>query len=249
VEKFFGRTPNTSVPPEEAVARGAAVQAAMLAGETTGLILADVVPLTLGVRTKGGLMHQLIKRNTPVPVEVTQDFSTTENNQESIEVQVYQGEHPLVEQNVPLASFVLAGIELAPAGQPHIKITFKVDPDGILHVTGQDMYTGQFKQITVTNSIRLSEEDIEKMVCEAEAHAEVYEARRIKVEQQLQAASLQEKLNLLLAEHEATWPNELVTAIQTLPDVTEVVDLATHIPRLEELLYKTQHVHGKETQG
>lgn len=245
VGKFFGKPPNTSVPPEEAVARGAAVLAAMLAGEATGLILADVVPLSLGVKTRGEAMYELIGRNTPIPTEKAEDFSTTEDNQESIDVDVYQGEHPYIARNVLLGSFRLSGIELAPAGQPHIKITFKVDADGILHVTGQDMFTGQSKEVTITTSTRLSEDEIEEMKHEAEAHAAEYDALRLQMEQGLRISDLNKKLKTLLAEHEANWPKKLITDVKACLEIPAEVDLAERIAKLEALLYTAQHTDGK----
>jgi molecular chaperone DnaK len=235
VRDFFGREPNTSVPPEEVVALGAAVQGAMLAGEATGLKLADVVPLTLGVRKKGGLMHPLIKRNTPVPVTVTEVFSTTADKQESAEVQIWQGERPLAEKNVNLGSFILAGIELAPVGQPKIEVTFHVDADGILHVTGKDVRTGVYDQMTITDSMRLTDEEIDAMVREAVEHAEEYEAQRLRVEQEVQVTSLADNLTSLLEKRKAKLPSELVASIKEALVVPVGGDLTTRLAALEEL--------------
>ncbi len=235
VRDFFGREPNTSVPPEEVVALGAAVQGAMLAGEATGLKLADVVPLTLGVRRQGGLMHPLIKRNTPVPVTVTEMFSTTKNRQESVEVQVWQGERPLVEENVDLGSFILRGIELAPAGQPKIEVAFHVDADGILHVTGKDVRTGVYEQMMVTGSLRLTDEEIDELIRIAQEHAEEDEVRRRRVEQQVQAANLADSLAALLAKREATMPAELVSTIREALATAAEEDPAAQLVVLETL--------------
>ncbi|MBM7845941.1 Hsp70 family protein [Herpetosiphon giganteus] len=171
VEKFFNRVPNTDLPPEEVVALGAAVQGAMLAGEDTGIKLADVVPLTLGVRKKGGFMQPLIARNTPVPVEVSMEFSTVADGQEEVEVEIFQGEKAKVAENEPLGQFVLRGIEPAPAGQPIIEVVFRVDSDGIIHVSGQNSRTGNSKQLTIIGTLGLSENDINAMIREAEDYA------------------------------------------------------------------------------
>ena len=166
VREFFGREPNVSVNPEEVVALGAAVQAAILAGDATGLKLADVVPLSLGVETQG-LMDVLIARNTPTSITKVKHYSTAYDNQESVEIKIYQGERPMAADNVKLGAFILQGIEPAPKGEPEIAVTFHVDGDGILLVTAEDVNTGNRKQITITDSIRLSDEEIEKMVLAA----------------------------------------------------------------------------------
>jgi molecular chaperone DnaK len=163
VREFFGTEPNTSVKPEEVVALGAAVQAAIITGELKGLKLADVLPLTLGVSTEGR-MDAIIPRNTPIPVEKSKLYSTARDNQESVEVKIYQGEEAEARKNISLASFILKGIAPAPAGQPEIDVIFKVDQDGILHVTGKDLRTGNVKEVTVTGSMRLSEEEIRERV-------------------------------------------------------------------------------------
>ena len=167
IRDFFDTEPNVTINPEEVVAQGAAVQAAMLAGLTTGLKLADVVPLSLGVSSKGR-MDQLISRNTSVPVVKTKIYSTAEDKQESVEIQIYQGEDKLVAYNVKLGGIILSGIEPAPAGEPEIEVTFRVDQDGILHVSGKDLRTGNYQETTITDSIKLSEAEIEALLREAE---------------------------------------------------------------------------------
>jgi molecular chaperone DnaK len=166
VRRFFDREPDTSVKPEEAIALGAAVQAAILSGEATGLRLANVVPLTLGVNSEGD-MEALIPRNTPVPVKKTKTYTTVQDNQESVEIAIFQGEWPLVKDNVKLSSFKLEGIEPSPKGEPEIEVTFNVDFDGILHVTGMDTRTRNKNEITITNSVRLSDEEIATMIRKA----------------------------------------------------------------------------------
>ena len=171
VRDFFGIEPNISVKPEEVVALGAAVQAAILGGEATGLKLADVVPLSLGVSTKG-LMDTIIPRNTPIPVTKTKIYSTAYDNQESVEIKIYQGERKAVEENYKLGGFILKGIIPGPAEEPEIEVTFHVDQDGILHVTGKDLRTGNSHETTITDSMRLSEEEIEAMIGDGETTGE-----------------------------------------------------------------------------
>lgn len=249
VGAYFGKTPNTSIPPEEAVARGAAVLAAMLAGKTTGLILADVVPLTLGVKTRGGIMHELIKRNTPIPTEISEDFSTTEDNQGSIDIDIYQGENPQVSQNTLLHSLRLSGIEIAPVGQPQIKITFKVDADGILHVSGQDMFTGQARQVTITTSTLESEEEIDRQHQEAEQQAGEYAATRLRLEQKLKIDDMSKKLKRLLNEQGPGWPKELLSEVQGLLEASEEEQLEKRLASLETALYQVQHQANKGAQA
>ncbi|HMA37496.1 MAG TPA: Hsp70 family protein [Chloroflexia bacterium] len=167
VGAFFGVEPNASVQPEEVVALGAAVQGAILAGAASGLILADVVPLTLGVRTQGGRMEPLIHRNTPVPIAVTRSYSTATDNQEFVEVEIYQGERPLVAANQKLGSLLLQGIQPARQGEPNIEVKFDVDEDGILRVSATDTHTGNTQQTTITDAVRLSEEEIQALIQDA----------------------------------------------------------------------------------
>jgi molecular chaperone DnaK len=175
VREFFDNEVNVSVNPEEVVALGAGVQAAILAGKATGLRLADVVPLSLGVETQR-CMNVLIQRNAAVPITVTKSYSTAYDNQESVEINVYQGERRMAADNIKLASFMLKGIEPAPQGEPKIEVTFTVDQDSILHVKAVDVTTGNEKEITITDSVRLNEEEIAAMIKAAEEDFENVEA-------------------------------------------------------------------------
>lgn len=171
VRDFFGVEPNTSVAPEEVVALGAAVAAAIITGEAPEeLKLADVVPLSLGVGTRG-LMDTVIPRNTPIPVTKMKTYSTAEDNQDSVEINIYQGEGKSVADNNKLGGFVLKGILPAPAEEPEIEVTFKVDEDGILHVTGNDLHTGNSHETTITDSMRLSDDEIKEMISKAESNS------------------------------------------------------------------------------
>jgi molecular chaperone DnaK len=234
VHNFFQREPVTNVNPVEIVALGAAVQAAILANEATGLKLADVVPLTLGVSTKGR-MDELIKRNTTVPVVKTRVYTTAEENQESVEIQIYQGEYPTVADNIPLGKIELKGIEPAPAGEPEIEVTFRVDQDCILHVTGKDLRSGNFKELTITDSVRLSEEEIEAMIREAEAHAEEYAEQQQEAEAKEQAELLMQQFTELLREKEQRLPDALVAEIKIALQAPTPEDWQVHLDDLRKL--------------
>ena len=171
VKDYTGKEPNQSVNPDEVVAVGAAIQAGVLAGEVKDIVLLDVTPLTLGIETLGGVMTPLVPRNTTIPVSKSQVFSTAENNQTAVDIQVLQGERPMARDNKSLGMFKLDGIAPAMRGIPQIEVTFDIDANGIVNVSAKDKATNKEQKITITNSSNLSEEDIDKMVKEAEANA------------------------------------------------------------------------------
>ncbi len=171
VKEYTGKEPNQSVNPDEVVAVGAAVQAGVLAGEVKDIVLLDVTPLTLGIETLGGVMTALVPRNTTIPVSKSQVFSTAENNQTAVDINVLQGERPMATDNKSLGMFRLEGIAPAMRGVPQIEVTFDIDANGIVNVSAKDKATGKEQKITITNSSNLSEQDIDKMVKEAEANA------------------------------------------------------------------------------
>ncbi|KWE56245.1 molecular chaperone DnaK, partial [Burkholderia ubonensis] len=171
VRAFFGREPRKDVNPDEAVAVGAAIQGAVLAGERKDVLLLDVTPLSLGVETQGGVMTRMIEKNTTIPTKFSEIFSTADDNQPAVTIKVYQGEREMVAGNKLLGDFSLEGIAPAPRGVPQIEVTFDIDANGILHVSAKDKATGKENRITIKANSGLSEEEIRKMVRDAEAHA------------------------------------------------------------------------------
>ena len=190
VKDYTGKEPNQSVNPDEVVAVGAAVQAGVLAGEVKDIVLLDVTPLTLGIETLGGVMTPLVPRNTTIPVSKSQVFSTAENNQTAVDIQVLQGERPMARDNKSLGMFRLEGIAPAMRGVPQIEVTFDIDANGIVNVSAKDKATNKEQKITITNSSNLSEADIDRMVKEAEANAADDKKKKEEAEIKNNASSL-----------------------------------------------------------
>jgi molecular chaperone DnaK len=182
VKSFFGKEPNKSVNPDEVVAIGAAVQAGVLSGEKTDILLLDVTPLSLGIETLGGVSTKLIERNTTIPTRKSEIFSTASDNQTSVEVHVLQGERPMATDNRTLGKFHLVGIPPAPRGMPQIEVTFDIDANGIVNVSAKDMGTGREQKITITSSSGLSKEEIDKMMRDAESHSAEDATKRDEIE-------------------------------------------------------------------
>lgn len=190
VKDYTGKDPNQSVNPDEVVAVGAAIQAGVLAGEVKDIVLLDVTPLTLGIETLGGVMTALVPRNTTIPVSKSQVFSTAENNQTAVDISVLQGERPMAKDNKSLGMFRLDGIPPAMRGMPQIEVTFDIDANGIVNVSAKDKATNKEQKITITNSSNLSDDDIDKMVKEAEAHSAEDKAKKEEAETRNNASSL-----------------------------------------------------------
>jgi molecular chaperone DnaK len=182
VKGFFGKEPNKSVNPDEVVALGAAVQAGVLGGEKTDILLLDVTPLTLGIETLGGVFTQMITRNTTIPTRKSEVFSTASDNQTSVEVHVLQGERPMAGDNKTLGKFHLVGIPPAPRGVPQVEVTFDIDANGIVNVSAKDVGTGREQKITITSSSGLSKEEIDKMMKDAESHSSEDEKKKSVIE-------------------------------------------------------------------
>ncbi|MGZ8846340.1 MAG: molecular chaperone DnaK [Pyrinomonadaceae bacterium] len=182
VKAFFGKEPNKSVNPDEVVAIGAAVQAGVLSGEKTDILLLDVTPLSLGIETLGGVSTKLIERNTTIPTRKSEIFSTASDNQTSVEVHVLQGERPMAPDNRTLGKFHLVGIPPAPRGMPQIEVTFDIDANGIVNVSAKDMGTGREQKITITSSSGLGKEEIDKMMRDAESHSAEDATKRDEIE-------------------------------------------------------------------
>jgi molecular chaperone DnaK len=190
IKKFIGKEPHKGVNPDEVVAMGAAIQAGVLAGEVHDVLLLDVTPLSLGIETLGGVTTKLIERNTTIPTSKSQIFTTAADGQTTVDIHVLQGERTMAADNVTLGRFQLTGIAPAPRGVPRIEVTFDIDVNGIVNVSAKDLGTGKEQKITITSSSGLKEEEIERMVKEADKHAEEDKKKKEKIEAKNKADSL-----------------------------------------------------------
>ena len=243
VKEYTGKEPNQSVNPDEVVAIGAAVQAGVLAGEVKDIVLLDVTPLTLGIETLGGVSTPLVPRNTTIPVSKSQVFSTAENNQTAVDIHILQGERPMARDNKSLGMFRLEGIAPAMRGIPQIEVTFDIDANGIVNVSAKDKATNKEQKITITNSSNLSEEDIDRMVKEAEANAEVDKKNKEEAEIRNNANSLIASAERIVKDFEGKIAEADQTKLEeqrkTLEEALKENKPADEIKKLSEDLQQT----------
>ncbi len=246
VKEFFGKEPNRSVNPDEVVAIGAAVQGGVLAGDVKDVLLLDVTPLSLGIETLGGVMTKLIERNTTIPSRKSQVFSTAADNQPAVDIHVLQGEREMATDNKTLGRFELMGIPAAPRGVPQVEVTFDLDANGILNVSAKDMSSGKQQQIKITAQSGLSEDEIKRMVNEAELHADEDKKRREQITMQNNLDNMIYQTEKLITDNGASLPEADVSAAkEAIADGKKAIENKVDHAELKSVFERLQNVSHK----